>query len=153
MTSSVIIRCGWCSSRSLLPNGLRRLKCFFAVSKNRKSFCHSGARWFLFASRQPGWFGLRYLNGQQIIEISTGTGGLHPSITNYYFVIDPRTNKAVPRKLFKGDKGLTNEISSDLLMDEPEHLDLPQDAAELNIIRGHKLAPAFSIYAEDDEGK
>jgi hypothetical protein len=93
------------------------------------------------------------LNGQQIIEISTGTGGLHPSMTNYYFAIDPRTNKAVPRKLFKTDKGiLTNEISSDLLMDDPESIGLPKDASELNIIRGHKLAPSFSTYSEDNEG-
>ena len=93
------------------------------------------------------------MNGRQIIEISTGTGGLHPSVTNYYFVINPKTNKAVPKKLFKGDKGLTNEVTSDLLMSEPENLDLPKDAGELNIIRGHKLAPEFSIYAEDDAGK
>ena len=93
------------------------------------------------------------LNGQEIIEVSTGTGGLHPSITNYYFVIDPKTNKAVPKKLFKGEKGPTNHISSDLLMGEPGDFDLPKNAGELNLIRGHKLAPSFSIYAEDDEGK
>lgn len=94
-----------------------------------------------------------YLNGQQIVEVSTGTGGLHPSVTNYYFVIDTKTNKAVPKKLFKGDKGLTNEISSDLLMSEPEDLELPKDAGEIDVIHGHKLAPAFSVYAEDSEGK
>jgi len=93
------------------------------------------------------------LQGQQIIEISTWTGGLHPSATNYYFGIDPRTNRAVPKKLFKGDKGLTNEVSSDLLMGEPEEFGLPKNATELNIIRGHTLAPSFSIYAEDGEGK
>ena len=108
-----------------------------------------------FASRADNPVGLDFadLNGQRIIEVSTGTGGLHASVTNYYFVIDPKTNKAVPKKLFKGDKGLTNEISSGLLMGEPEDFDLPKDARELKIIRRHKLAPAFSIYAEADEGK
>lgn len=93
------------------------------------------------------------LKGQQIIEISTWTGGLHPSATNYYFAINAKTNRAVPKKLFQGDKGLTNQISSDLLMGEPEEFGLPKDAQELNIIRRHNLAPSFSIYAEDSEGK
>ena len=108
-----------------------------------------------FSSRADNPVGLDFarLNGQQIFEITTGTGGLHPSITYYYFVIDAKTNKAVPKKLFKGAKGLTNQVSSDLLMGEPEDFGLPKDATELNIIRGHKLAPSFSIYAEDSEGK
>jgi len=93
------------------------------------------------------------LMGQKVIEISTSTGGLHPSVTNYYFVIDPKTHKAVPKKIFRGDKSPTNEISSDLLMADPADLGLPIDATELNIIRGHKLAPSFSIYAEDEEGE
>ena len=38
-------------------------------------------------------------------------------------------------------------------MSEPADLELPKDAGELNIIREHKLAPSFSIYAEDSEGK
>ena len=45
------------------------------------------------------------LNAQEIVEISTGTGGLTPSLTNYYFVIDPEPNQAVPMNLFKGDRG------------------------------------------------
>lgn len=93
------------------------------------------------------------LSGQQIVEISTWTGGMHPSATNYYFAINPRTNRAEPKKLFQGEKGLTNEISSDLLLSDPEELDLPKDAGELNIIRGDRLAPAFSIYHENEEGK
>jgi hypothetical protein len=108
-----------------------------------------------FSSRADNPVGLNFadLNGQQIIEITTGTGGLHPSITYYYFVIDPKTNKAVPKKLFGSNKGLTNEVSSDLLMSDPEDFGLPKDATELNIIRGHKLAPSFSFYSEDSEGK
>lgn len=108
-----------------------------------------------FFSRADNPVGLEFadLKGQQIIEVATGSGGMHPSVTNYYFVIDPATNRAVPKKLFQGDKGPTNEISSDLLMGAPEDLELPKDAVELGIIREHKMAPAFSIYAEDSEGK
>jgi hypothetical protein len=108
-----------------------------------------------FYSRADSPVGLDFaaLDGQKLVEISTGTGGWHPSITNYYFVIDPTTNRAVAKKLFKGDKGLTNEISSGLLMGEPEEFNLPKDGAELSIIRQHKLAPSFSLYAEDSEGK
>jgi hypothetical protein len=52
----------------------------------------------------------------------------------------------VPKKLSKfGDKGLTNVVSSDLLMGDPEDFGLPKDATELNIIRGHKLPPSFSL--------
>ena len=57
------------------------------------------------------------LNGEQIIEVSSWSGGLNPSLTNYYFTIDPKTNHAVPKNLFKGDHGPTNEISSALLFD------------------------------------
>src|SRR5436190_1249109 len=52
---------------------------------------------------------------QEIIEISTGTGGLNPYLTNYYFVIDPRSRQAVPRNLFNGDHGPTNVITSAML--------------------------------------
>src|SRR6476661_11197022 len=36
------------------------------------------------------------LGTEDIIEISTGSGGLNPSLTNYYFAIDPRSKRAVP---------------------------------------------------------
>jgi len=35
------------------------------------------------------------LGREEIIEISTGSGGLHPELTNYYFTIDPKTNRVV----------------------------------------------------------
>jgi len=86
------------------------------------------------------------LNGEEIIEVSTGSGGLNPSLTNYYFTIDPRTNQAVPKKLFKGDPGATNEISSAML--------LSADGAEpLKVVRGSALAPTFVIYLDDERGK
>ena len=92
-------------------------------------------------------------NAEQIIEVSTFTGGLNPEVTNYYFVIDQKTKRTLPKNLFQGDKRLTNQITSAMLMSEPEALELPPVAGQLNIIRGHKLAPEFSIYADDSEGK
>ena len=93
------------------------------------------------------------LDQEEIIEVSTGSGGLHPELTNYYFTINPKTNRTVPKKLFEGDKGPTNEISSALLMSDPESVDLPAGAVTLKIIDEHKMAKSFSIYAEDDAGK
>lgn len=88
------------------------------------------------------------LYAQEIIEISTGTGGLNPSLTNYYFVIDPRANLAVPKKLFNGDHGLANQVSSAMLFG-----DMPAASAPLAILRGHSLAKSFSIYLDDSNGK
>ena len=86
------------------------------------------------------------LNGREIIEISTGTGGLNPSLTNYYFTIDPRSKQAVPINLFRGDHGPTNNISSAMLLSAG-------GSAPLEIVRGHALAQSFSIYVDDDKGK
>jgi hypothetical protein len=88
------------------------------------------------------------LKGEEIIEISTGSGGLNPTLTNYYFAIDPSTNNAVPKKLFRGEHGPTNEITSAMLFDDAWGF-----AAPLYIIRGQSLAPRFSIYEEDPDGK
>jgi hypothetical protein len=82
------------------------------------------------------------LNAEEVIEVSTGTGGLIPSLTNYYFVIDPRTNEAVAKNLFKGP---TNKISSALLMSS--------NAEPLNIVRGQSLAASFILYLDDPNGK
>ena len=92
------------------------------------------------------------LNGQQIIEVSTANS-MPPSLIYYYFAIDPKTNKAAPKKIFKTGKKLTNEIYSDMLMDDPKGLGLPKDATELNIIRNGRLAPSFSVYDVDDHGR
>jgi len=86
----------------------------------------------------------------EIIEVSTWTGGLHPEVTNYYFVIDPKTNRAVPRNLFSGEHGPTNEISSAILLSEPYGPELP---TQLQLIENHRLTKSFSIYSEDSEGK
>jgi hypothetical protein len=100
------------------------------------------------------------LNQEEIIEVSTGTGGLHPELTNYYFAIDLRTNRAIPRNLFLGDEGPTNQITSALLMSDPEAVGLPADAVALKIIDKHVFTRAFSVYEEvfedgkiDDNGR
>jgi hypothetical protein len=92
------------------------------------------------------------LNGEQIIEISTANS-MPPSLYYYYFAIDAKTNKTVPKKIFREGKRLTNEIYSDMLMDEPRNLRLPPDASELNIIRKGRLAPSFSTYEVNERGR
>ncbi|HYW70261.1 MAG TPA: hypothetical protein VE961_04460 [Pyrinomonadaceae bacterium] len=105
-------------------------------------------------SRVDNSVGLTFakLNGEQIIEISTANS-MPPSLYYYYFAIDPKTNHAVPKKMFKEGKKLSNEIYSDMLMDDPQNLHLPKDASELNIIRRGRLAPSFSAYEVNDQGR
>jgi hypothetical protein len=55
--------------------------------------------------------------------------------------------------LFKSGRKPTNEIWSAMLLAEPRDLGLPQSAGELKIIRGHRLAPSFSAYEEDEHGR
>jgi hypothetical protein len=86
------------------------------------------------------------LNTQEIVEISTGSGGLNPSLTNYYFVIDPNTHQAVPKNLFNGDHGPTNEITSAMLLSAPA-------AEPLKVIQSQTLARSFIIYVDDEKGK
>ena len=88
------------------------------------------------------------LNAQEIVEISTGSGGLTPTLTNYYFVIDPKTNQAVPKNFFKGNRGPTNQISSAMLFN-----DVRAAATPLKVIQGQSLARSFTIYVDDANGK
>jgi hypothetical protein len=87
------------------------------------------------------------LNADEIVEVSTGTGGLNPGLTNYYFVIDPRTNQAVPKNLFNGDHGPANQISSAMLFGETPA------TAPLKILQAHSLSQSFIIYRDDANGK
>ena len=87
------------------------------------------------------------LNGEEIIEVSTWSGGLNPSLTNYYFTIDPKTNHAIAKNLFRGEHGPTNEISSAMLFNATPA------STPLKIVRGQALAPSFSIYIDDANGK
>jgi hypothetical protein len=88
------------------------------------------------------------LNNEVVIEIATWSGGLNPTLTNYYFAIDPKTKRALPKKVFAGEHGPTNEISSALLFGNP-----PANLAPLNIIRGGNFAKAFSVYTDSENGK
>ena len=88
------------------------------------------------------------LKAQEIVEISTGSGGLTPTLTNYYFAIDPKTNQAVPKNFFKGDRGPTNQISSAMLFNE-----VRAAATPLKVIQGQSLARSFIIYVDDPDGK
>jgi hypothetical protein len=88
------------------------------------------------------------LNGRQIIEISTANT-MTPTATNYYYEIDPTTNQALPRNLFKQGGKLTNEISSAIIIGEPSEIGLPKNSKDMTIIHRNRLAPTFNTYAED----
>lgn len=92
------------------------------------------------------------MNGQQLIELGTANS-MPPTYINFYFVIDPKTNRAVPKQLFKDGKKSTNTIYSAMLMNEPKDLGLPKNASELEVFSNSRLAPTFSAYEEDDRGK
>jgi hypothetical protein len=88
------------------------------------------------------------LNNELVVEIATWSGGLNPTLTNYYFVVDAETKRALPKKLFAGDHGPTNEITSAPLFGDP-----PPNLAPLNIIRRGTFAKSFSVYTETENGK
>ena len=105
-------------------------------------------------SRIDNSVGIDYakLNGRQMIEISTANS-MPPSMLYYYFSIDPVTNKAVPAKIFKEGKKLTNQIYSDMLFADPKDVGLPANATELKVFVKGRLAPSFSAYEENENGK
>jgi hypothetical protein len=96
--------------------------------------------------------GFAQLNGQQIIEVSTANN-MPPSLRSYFFVIDPKTNQAVPKRIFKEGGKLTNEIYSAMLMNEPTDVGLPKSAEALKVFRSNRLAPSFSAYDENEHGR
>ena len=83
---------------------------------------------------------------EEIVEISTTTGGLNPYSTSYYFVVDKRTGKAVPKKLFEDNGVLTNKLTSAMV------LSLPESEGELRVLNGRRLAESFYVYNEAPEG-
>lgn len=92
-------------------------------------------------------FDFANFNGQQIIEVST-SNSMPPAVKNYYFVIDPKTHRAVPQKIFKVGRMLTNQISSAIILGEPTELGLPRNAQDMQLIRRNRLLPSFSTYTE-----
>src|SRR6185503_6824774 len=103
-------------------------------------------------SRADNSVGINFadLKGQRIIEVTTGNS-MPPSLVSYFFAID-RSGRAIPKRIFRTEGRLTNEFYSAMLLSEPQELNLPADATELNIIRNGKLAPRFSGYEEDPRG-
>jgi len=99
-------------------------------------------------SRADNSVGLDFakVGAADMIEISTGSGGLNPTLTNYYFTLDPQSKRAIPKKLFTGEHGPTNEITSAMLLQT-------RGAEPLKVFRAHTLAPTFIIYTDDERGK
>lgn len=95
---------------------------------------------------------LGWLAGQPIIEIGTGNS-MPTRFVNYYFTIDPKTNKAIQKKLFKVGGKFTNELHSAVLLVDPVLLGLPADAVELKVIRNKRLVKSFGAFEFDEHGK
>src|SRR5574341_714720 len=89
--------------------------------------------------------------GQHIVEVAT-SNSMPPTLVSYFFTID-RSGHAVPIKIFREGKRLTNEIRSAMRLSDPKDLHLPNDATELNIIRNGKLAQSFSAYEASERGR
>jgi hypothetical protein len=92
------------------------------------------------------------LNGQQLVEVATANS-MPPSLVSYFFVIDPKTNKAIPKQIFKDGSKMTNEIYSAMLMNEPADVGLPKNAEALKVFSANRLAQTFSTYEESERGK
>ena len=88
------------------------------------------------------------LNGTEpIIEIATTSGGLNPRETNYYFTIDKKSMRAVPKNMFKDEDGKrTNQITSMMLLGDPEEYGLPPKSQSLQVIKNGRLARAFDVF-------
>lgn len=102
-------------------------------------------------SRADNSVGLAFalLNNRQLIEVSTTTGGLNPYVTNYYFLLEESTGRATPARIFKEGAGLSNKITSVLILDDGT---FPEELAEMRIIKGNRLARRFYAY-EDAAGE
>jgi hypothetical protein len=90
--------------------------------------------------------GFAKLKTEEIVEVSTGSGGLNPTLTNYYFVIDPQTKQALPKNLFRDEHGPTNQISSAMLLEA-------SGAEPLKVVLKNALAPSFVVYVDSEKGK
>ena len=106
-----------------------------------------------FSSRADNPFSVDFamLGKEKLIEIASSTGGLYPMVINYYFTIDKRTNRAVPKNLFKDEKGLTNTITSMMLLEEPEEYGLPPKTEPLVIFKNGRMNRSFVVL--DDIGE
>jgi hypothetical protein len=92
-------------------------------------------------------FGL--LKSERIIEINTNSGGLHPTVTNFYFIIDRKSGKAVPKKLFRVGGKLTNEMTSAIDMYGQYQDPTSGESISMQVIKHGKLAKSFIVLEED----
>jgi hypothetical protein len=84
---------------------------------------------------------------EEIVEVSTTSGGLHPTITNYYFTFDKKRNKIVPKKLFRDDGNkLSNKITSQMPLGDSEEYGLPPNLEPLEIFKNKRLAKSFDVF-------
>ena len=93
------------------------------------------------------------LSGSEpIIEIATTSGGLNPTETNYYFTIDPKTRRAVPKNIFRDEDGKrTNRITSMMLMGDSEDYGLPPKTESLQVLKNGRLARTFDVFLSTGE--
>ncbi len=121
---------------------------------------HKGGRVYVsqllngYYSRVDNSVGIDYakLNGRQIVEVSTANS-MPPSLINYYFEIDPATNRALPKNFFREGRKPTNQVYSDMLMAEPQEVGLPKNASELRVIVNGKMARSFSAFEESSNDR
>lgn len=76
-------------------------------------------------------------NGERLILIEAGTGGLHPETTYRLYGVDRRTQRVVARKLFKGNGKPTNELTfNDEMADD-------KGWSRVGVDRNGRLLPKF----------
>lgn len=89
---------------------------------------------------------------ERLLEIYTSSGGLTPYTSIHLFAIDNATKRAVPKKIIKKGKSLTNEISGPCALEIwAGRFDstLPKSWKETSIINNGKLANQFYLYEEE----
>src|SRR5436853_7744708 len=91
-------------------------------------------------------------NGERLVMVETHTsdGFMPPTLyTTYaFYAIDPRSHRAVPKKLFKETGKLTHEFRSDnyLFGGDNEDEKLADRWRAPEIIRNGRLSPRFTVY-------
>ena len=91
------------------------------------------------------------LNGQPLIGV-TSANEMPPRFIYYFFTIDPKTNKAVPQKLFKEGKRLTNKFESPMLFGASTY-GVGSDADVLTVMKDGRLKKSFVAFEEHERGK
>jgi hypothetical protein len=90
-------------------------------------------------------------NGEKLVMVETHTsdGFMPPSLyTTYaFYTVNPRSHRAVPKKLFKEDGRLTHEFRcDDYLFSDEEDVKLAGRWRAPEIIRNGRLSPRFTVY-------